>query len=139
MATVVVLIVVAGIVAYLALAPQGNRGSTTSSRTSTSTSCCSTSVVRIGYFANVNHGQALVGLFNGDFEKALGGLVQIQTTLFTAGPTEMTALLAGKLDMAYVGPSPAVNAFIQSNGTGLEIVIPEPRVICHNSGPDIGH
>jgi NitT/TauT family transport system substrate-binding protein len=34
----------------------------------------------------------------------------------------MTALLAGKLDMAYVGPSPAVNAFIQSNGTGLKII-----------------
>jgi NitT/TauT family transport system substrate-binding protein len=76
----------------------------------------------MGYFANINHGQALVGLFNGDYQRALGNSVQIQLSLFTAGPTEMTALLAGKLDMAYVGPSPAVNAFIQSNGTGVKIV-----------------
>jgi NitT/TauT family transport system substrate-binding protein len=118
---IVVLLVVAGIGLYLAFAP-GGKGSSTTSTTTSTTSCCSTNVVRIGYFANINHGQALVGLFNGDFERALGGAVQIQTSLFTAGPTEMTALLAGKLDMAYVGPSPAVNAFVQSNGTGLVIV-----------------
>jgi len=124
---IVVLVVVAGVAAYLSTKPSGQAGTpstiTSSSTTSTTaSSCCSASVVRIGFFANINHGQALVGLFNGDFEKALGGSVQIQTTLFTAGPTEMTALLAGKLDMAYVGPSPAVNAFIQSNGTGLKII-----------------
>jgi NitT/TauT family transport system substrate-binding protein len=118
---VIVLLVVAGFVAYVSLV-QGKGETTTSSSTSSSTTCCSTNLVRIGFFANINHGQALVGLFNGDFKRALGGSVQIQTTLFTAGPTEMTALLAGKLDMAYVGPSPAVNAFIQSNGTGLQIV-----------------
>ena len=116
---VVVVIAFGGFVAYYMSGGMGVASSTTST---SSTTCCSTNVLRIGYFANINHGQALVGLFNGDFQKALGSSVQIQTTLFTAGPTEMTALLAGKLDMAYVGPSPAVNAFIQSNGTGLEIV-----------------
>jgi len=118
---IVTLLVVAAVVIYVAAAPGGKGGSSTTS-TTTTTTCCSTNVVRIGFFANINHGQALVGLFNGDFERALGGSVQILPTLFTAGPTEMTALLAGKLDMAYVGPSPAVNAFIQSNGTGLVIV-----------------
>jgi NitT/TauT family transport system substrate-binding protein len=78
--------------------------------------------VRIGYFANLNHAPAIVGLSDGDFQKYLGPTTSIKTTLFTAGPTEMTALLAGQLDMAYVGPSPAVNAFIQSNGTALRIV-----------------
>jgi len=96
--------------------------STTSSTTTSTASCCSTTVVRIGYFANINHGQALVGLFNGDYQKALGPNVQIQTFLFTAGPTEMTALLAGQIDMAYVGPSPAVNSYIASNGTALRIL-----------------
>jgi NitT/TauT family transport system substrate-binding protein len=52
----------------------------------------------------------------------VGSSTQIKTFIFTAGPTEMTALLAGKLDIAYVGPSPAVNAYIQSNGTGLAIL-----------------
>jgi NitT/TauT family transport system substrate-binding protein len=78
--------------------------------------------VRIGYFANLNHAPAIVGLSDGDFQKYLGSTTSIKTTLFTAGPTEMTALLANQLDMAYVGPSPAVNAFIQSNGTALKIV-----------------
>jgi len=99
--------------------------STTTSPSSTTTStasCCSTTVVRIGYFANINHGQALVGLFNGDYQKALGPNVQIQTFLFNAGPTEMTALLAGQIDMGYVGPSPAVNAYIASNGTAIRIL-----------------
>ena len=116
---VVVVIALGGIAAYLI---SGGLGAATSTTPTSSTTCCSTDVLRIGYFANINHGQALVGLFNGDFQKALGSSVQIQLSLFTAGPTEMTALLAGKLDMAYVGPSPAVNAFIQSNGTGLAIV-----------------
>ena len=78
--------------------------------------------MRIGYFANLNHAPAIVGLSDGDFQKYLGSTTTIKTTLFTAGPTEMTALLANQLDMAYVGPSPAVNAFIQSNGTALKIV-----------------
>jgi len=102
--------------------PTSTSSSSTSTTSSSSTSCCSTNLLRIGYFANVNHGQALIGLFNGDYQKALGSSVTIKTTLFTAGPTEMTALLAGQLDMAYVGPSPAVNAFISSNGTGVRIV-----------------
>ncbi len=34
----------------------------------------------------------------------------------------MTALLAGQLDIAYVGPDPAANAYVVSNETALEIV-----------------
>ena len=79
-------------------------------------------VVNIGYFANINHAQAVIGIANGDYQEAVGPSTQIKTFVFNAGPTEMTALLSGKLDMAYVGPSPAVNAYIQSNGTGLVIV-----------------
>ncbi len=79
-------------------------------------------VVNVGYFANINHAPAVIGLWNGDFQKALGPSTKIDTFLFTSGGPEMTALLAGKLDIAYVGPSPAVNAYIQSNGTGLVIL-----------------
>jgi NitT/TauT family transport system substrate-binding protein len=79
-------------------------------------------VVTIGYFANLNHGPAVIGLNNGDFAKFVGPSTTIQTTLFTSGSPEMTALLAGKIDIAYVGPSPAVNAFIESSGTALQIV-----------------
>jgi NitT/TauT family transport system substrate-binding protein len=82
----------------------------------------SASTVRIGYFANLNHAPAVIGLSNGDFQKFVGPSTKIQTTLFTSGSPEMTALLANKIDMAYVGPSPAVNAYLASNGTALQIV-----------------
>jgi NitT/TauT family transport system substrate-binding protein len=94
--------------------------SSNSSTSSNSTN--SINLIRIGYFANLNHAPAILGLSDGDFQSYLGPTTTIKTYLFTAGPTEMTALLAGQLDMAYVGPSPAVNSFIQSNGTALRIV-----------------
>lgn len=76
--------------------------------------------VRIGYFANITHAQALVGKANGTFEKHAGSTIEWK--MFNAGPTAMEALLAGALDMAYVGPNPAVNAYIRSGGTALRIV-----------------
>jgi len=82
----------------------------------------SVSTVRIGYFANLNHAPAMIGLSNGDFEKFVGPSTKIQATLFTSGSPEMTALLANRIDIAYVGPSPAVNAYLASNGTALQIV-----------------
>jgi NitT/TauT family transport system substrate-binding protein len=94
--------------------------SSNSSTSSNSTN--SISLVRIGYFANLNHAPAILGLSDGDFQSYLGPTTTIKTYLFTAGPTEMTALLAGQLDMAYVGPSSAITPFIQSNGTALKIV-----------------
>ncbi len=96
--------------------------SNTSMASSSSNATNSINLVRIGYFANLNHAPAIVGLSDGDFQKYLGSSTTIKTYLFTAGPTEMTALLAGQLDMAYVGPSPAVSSFISSNGTALRIV-----------------
>jgi NitT/TauT family transport system substrate-binding protein len=50
------------------------------------------------------------------------GSTKLSTQIFNAGPDEMTALLGGKLDAAYVGPSSALNAYVKSNGTGLTIV-----------------
>jgi NitT/TauT family transport system substrate-binding protein len=97
--------------------------STSNSTTSTSSNATnSINLVRIGYFANLNHAPAILGLSDGDFQKYLGPSTTIKTYLFTAGPTEMTALLAGQLDMAYVGPSSAISPFISSNGTALKIV-----------------
>jgi NitT/TauT family transport system substrate-binding protein len=82
----------------------------------------SASVVTIGYFANLNHAPAVIGLNDGDFQKFVGPSTTIRTTIFTSGSPEMTALLAGKIDVAYVGPSPAVNAYLASNGTALQVV-----------------
>jgi NitT/TauT family transport system substrate-binding protein len=78
--------------------------------------------VNLGYFLNVNHAPAILGVSSGSFQNALGPSTTLKTFLFTSGGPEMVALLAGKLDMAYVGPTPAVNAYVQSSGTGVTIV-----------------
>jgi NitT/TauT family transport system substrate-binding protein len=75
---------------------------------------------RLGYFPNVTHAQALVGVEDGTFGRALGG--RLETKMFNAGPAAMEALLAGDLDASYVGPGPAVIAFLRSKGQGLRVV-----------------
>ncbi|PWI41391.1 aliphatic sulfonate ABC transporter substrate-binding protein [Streptomyces sp. ICBB 8177] len=77
--------------------------------------------VTIGYFANVTHATALVGLQQGIFQKALGG-TQVKTQVFNAGPTEIEALNAGAVDIAWVGPSPAINGYTKSHGQDLKII-----------------
>lgn len=76
--------------------------------------------VRIGYFANLTHAQALVGKANGTFEKKTGG--RIDWKIFNAGPTAMESLLSGAIDIAYVGPNPALNAYVRSGGKALRII-----------------
>jgi NitT/TauT family transport system substrate-binding protein len=74
----------------------------------------------VGYFPNVTHAQALVGVDDGTFARALGG--RLDAKMFNAGPAAMEALLAGDLDASYVGPGPAVIAFLRSRGEGLRVV-----------------
>lgn len=77
------------------------------------------SVVRIAHFPNVTHAQALVGRDLGLFEKHLGDL-ETKYFVFNAGPSEIEAFFAGELDLGYIGPVPAINGNLRSNG---EIVI----------------
>lgn len=78
-------------------------------------------VIRVGHFPNITHSQALVGLADGSFQKALGDNVVIDRKLFNAGPSEIEALLAGEIDLGYIGPVPAINGFVKSRG-GLQII-----------------
>ena len=80
------------------------------------------SQLRLGYFANVTHAQALLGLANGEFEKQLGNDVKFVPKLFGSGPAAIEALLADEVDMTYVGPSPAINGFIRSEGKALRVI-----------------
>lgn len=77
--------------------------------------------IRAGYFPNITHAQALVGIARGDFAKELGS-VQIETKVFNAGPSAIEALLAGALDITYVGPNPAINGYMRSSGSALRVV-----------------
>ena len=79
-------------------------------------------VLRLGFLANITHEPPLVGLEKGFFAKNLGKHVTLKTTVFSSGTEETTAILAGQLDAAYVGPNPAINAWQKSNGTAIKII-----------------
>jgi len=91
--------------------------------TSTATAAAAAPVtVRLGYLANITHAPALLAVKNGYFTKELGSAGTVKTSVFTSGTQETTAILAGQLDAAYVGPNPAINAWQKSNGTAIKIV-----------------
>ncbi|MDR2997450.1 MAG: ABC transporter substrate-binding protein [Microbacterium sp.] len=77
--------------------------------------------LRLGYFANVTHAPALVGVSEGIFQDALGD-TKLKTEVFNAGPAAVEALSAGAIDAAYIGPNPAINTFIQSGGQSANII-----------------
>lgn len=79
-------------------------------------------MIRVGYFPNITHAQALVGMATGAFQRRLGPNVVIKTFLFNAGPSAMEALMAGELDLTYVGPNPAITCYIRTDGEALRIV-----------------
>lgn len=78
--------------------------------------------VRIGYFPNLTHAQALVAREKNFFEEKLGKETQIEWTTFNAGPSVIEAVFAGQMDIAFVGPSPAVNGYVKSNGEALRVI-----------------
>ncbi|MET0764072.1 MAG: ABC transporter substrate-binding protein [Blastococcus sp.] len=77
--------------------------------------------LRLGYFANVTHAAALIGVNEGYVADELGD-TKLTTQVFNAGPDEVEALFAGALDAAYIGPSPTINAYGQSNGDAIRII-----------------
>jgi NitT/TauT family transport system substrate-binding protein len=86
--------------------------------------------LRIGYFPNLNHAQAVIGLQqDGDFQKVLNANysdtnkgVRIEPYVFNAGPSAIEALFGGQIDIAYVGPNPAINGYLASDGQGIRII-----------------
>ena len=78
--------------------------------------------VSLGFLTNITHASALVALKEGFFTQALGSAGTLKATAFSSGTQETTALLAGQLDAAYVGPNPAINAWQKSTGTAIKIV-----------------
>src|SRR6185295_15023396 len=75
-------------------------------------------VVRVGHFPNITHAQGVIGhglsrQGKGWFEQRLGPDVEVQWFAYNAGPTAMEAILARSVDLAYVGPNPAVNAHLK--------------------------
>ncbi len=77
--------------------------------------------VRLGYFANVTHAPAIVGVSNGFFEEELGD-VALRTLTFNAGNEAIEAIFSGALDVTFIGPNPAINGFSQSDGEAIRII-----------------
>lgn len=77
--------------------------------------------VRLGYFPNVTHATAIVGVEKGIFARALGADT-LKTRTFNAGPAAVEALLSGAIDATYIGPNPAINAFAKSHGEAIRII-----------------
>jgi NitT/TauT family transport system substrate-binding protein len=78
--------------------------------------------LRLGYFPNVTHATALVGVEGGLFQEKLGNNVELDTSTFNAGPQVVEAVISGALDASYIGPNPAINAYAQSGGEAIRIV-----------------
>jgi len=77
--------------------------------------------VKIGYFPNLTHATALVGVQEGLLQKELGG-TRIKPSTFNAGPSEIEALNSESIDIGWIGPSPAINGYTKANGTNLRII-----------------
>jgi NitT/TauT family transport system substrate-binding protein len=118
---------VAALIGAAVLAAAGCSSSSSSSSASGSSSSTSGATaapvtVRLGFLQNITHASALIALKEGYFTKALGSAGTVKPTAFSTGTQETTAILAGQLDAAYVGPNPAINAWQKSNGTAIKVV-----------------
>jgi sulfonate transport system substrate-binding protein len=79
-------------------------------------------VLRLGFLENITHAPALIGVKNGFFTRNLGPNVTLELRPYSTGTEEATALLAGQLDAAYVGPNPAIKAWQQSSGSLIKVI-----------------
>jgi NitT/TauT family transport system substrate-binding protein len=78
--------------------------------------------LHLGYFANLTHAPAIIGLRKGFFANELGPAVEIDAKVFNAGPDVVQAIFSDALDVAYIGPNPAINAWAKSKGKAIEII-----------------
>jgi NitT/TauT family transport system substrate-binding protein len=84
-------------------------------------------VLRVGHFPNITHAHALVAhnlsrQGKGWFEERLGDGLKIEWFVYNAGPSAMEAIFARSIELTYVGPGPALNAYAKSNGTEVRLI-----------------
>lgn len=97
-------------------------GCSSSAASSGSSTAAKPVVLRLGFLENITHSSALVGIKEGFFTKNLGKNVTLKLYPFSTGTEEATALLAGQLDAAYVGPNPAIKAWQTSGGRLIRVI-----------------
>ncbi len=110
-------------VALLAAGCASSSASNAGSSSSAGTSQPAAQVtLRLGFLENITHAPALIGVKEGFFTKNLGNGVTLKLQPFSTGTEEATALLAGQLDAAYVGPNPAIKAWQTSGGSLIKVI-----------------
>jgi NitT/TauT family transport system substrate-binding protein len=113
-------------VAALVTAACGSGGASSSADAGTTAAPASGSnstpvTLKLGYFPNLTHATAIVGVQQGILAQALGP-DKLQTATFNAGPAAVEALFSGAVDATYLGPNPAINAYAQSHGQAIRII-----------------
>ena len=78
--------------------------------------------LRIAYFPNIGHAVPIIGVEKGFFQSGVGNDVLIETRVFDSGPQVIESLFANSVDLAYVGPGPAVNGFLNSQNKNVNIL-----------------
>ncbi|MFQ5475698.1 MAG: ABC transporter substrate-binding protein [Nitrosopumilus sp.] len=78
--------------------------------------------IRIAYFPNIGHAIPIVGIEKGFFEEKIGEQTKIETRVFDSGPQAIESLFANSVDVAYVGPGPAINGFLNSENNNVRIL-----------------
>lgn len=110
---VFVLVVIAGACSGSTTTRAGNSNSSANVEAPTA--------LRLGYFPNITHATAIVGVERGIFAKHLG-VDTLRTRTFNAGPEAVEALLGGAIDATYIGPNPTINAFVKSKGQAIRVI-----------------
>jgi NitT/TauT family transport system substrate-binding protein len=105
-------------------APAGTAGTATGSTSAAASTTVSSEPVtlRLGYFPNITHATALVGVGKGIFKEHLAPNVTLETSTFNSGTEASEALFADAIDMTYIGPNPAINAYAKSNGEAVRVI-----------------
>lgn len=78
--------------------------------------------IRVAYFPNITHVVPIIGFERGTFANEIGNTITIQPILFDSGPQVIESIFAGSVDIAYVGPGPAINGFLKSEHHNVKIL-----------------
>jgi len=113
----------AGVIAATTLLAACSSSSGSTPAAGESPSAAPVTTLRLGYFPNFTHAPAIVGVEEGFYKDALAPFdVTVTPTIFNAGPDAVTQLFSGALDIAFMGPNPTVNAYVQSQGDAVRVI-----------------
>jgi len=115
------LALLAGVLFLAAACGSSSGGSSKSATTAAGGGTHAPVTVRLGYFPNLTHATAIVGVEKGIFAKDLG-TDKLSTKTFADGTAASEAINAGAIDATYIGSGPAINLFQKSGGKAIKII-----------------